>query len=135
MQSTMLPQKIGIIISHHWYMPLNKYACHNPHVFPTACLLNSTYRPNITAHISKIIRKCNFNLPCYCHIYVPATNVLLKCNIYAACPNYLMCISEGSRLKYMQHMISPASTKRLSVLYKEDNDDYAMHTHTLINRQ
>ena len=52
---------------HYWCIPLNKYAHHITHIFPTACLLWSTYRPSITAHISKQ-QKIHFNLPCYCHM-------------------------------------------------------------------
>ena len=31
----------------------NKYACLTAHVYPTACLLLATYRPNVIAHKSK----------------------------------------------------------------------------------
>ena len=41
-------------ISHYCHMSLNKYACHIAYVCPAACLLYYTYRPNITAHLSKI---------------------------------------------------------------------------------
>ena len=43
--------------SHYWHMSMNKYTCHMAHACPTACLLFSMHRSNITAHISKINTK------------------------------------------------------------------------------
>ena len=36
---------------------MNKYVYHIAYICPTACVLYSTYRPNITAHVSKIDKK------------------------------------------------------------------------------
>ena len=47
-------------IPHYWNMPPHKYACHTGHVCPTACLLYSTYGPNITPHISIINNKVQY---------------------------------------------------------------------------
>ena len=38
-------------------------------------------------------------------LYVPATNMPLKCHIYTTCLNYLTCIYEGSMPKYIAHMM------------------------------
>ena len=51
-------------ISHYWHMSPNKYACHITYMYPTAPLLQSTYRPSITAHISQKITKYILYSPC-----------------------------------------------------------------------
>ena len=88
---------------------------------PTACLLHSIYRPNSTAHSSNISTKCSLNFPYHCHICA-RNKYPLKYNTYVTCQNYSMCISEGSRLIYKQHVNSLASTTWWAVLYTEDND-------------
>ena len=37
--------------SHYWHMPLNKYACHSPHICSTTMLFLYTFRHHITALI------------------------------------------------------------------------------------
>ena len=51
-------------------MPLNKYAGHIVHVYPTAHLLSSTYIPHITAHLHIKSINCNLYLPYHCKICV-----------------------------------------------------------------
>ena len=53
---------------------------------------------------------------------VPATNMPLKCHMYATDPNYFMSINEGNMLIYMPYMNSLLSTIPQVALYTVDND-------------
>ena len=59
-------------------------------------------------------KNCNFYLSCYCHIC--ATNMPVKCHIYATCANYFMCIHHTTVSVYMLHMNSMQSTVWLQAL-------------------
>ena len=69
-------------------------------------------------------------------VYIPHINSYeFKCPIYATCPNHLMCISDRSRLIYIQHMHPLASTTWWEVLFAEDNNantdnDDSLQTYT-----
>ena len=78
-------------ISHCLHMPAT-FHIHVPlHVY---CSLHIDPKP---LHSSKIQQKCNFNLPCYCHVY-PSN---------AICPNYMMCINVENYLnKYTTHELT-----------------------------
>ena len=80
-----------------WHMALNKYTFH------------------ITLLDTQVQKKnCNFYLSCYCHIC--ATNMPVKCHIYATCANYFMCIHHTTVSVYMLHMNSMQSTVWLQAL-------------------
>ena len=74
--------------SHYWHRSLNKYVSHIVHVCSSALLLQSTYRPYITFHISE--NKNNkpqflltIILSCMCHQQICPSN--------ATHCNYFMC--------------------------------------------
>ena len=82
-------------------MPLNKYVRH--WIYMSHCTSTMVYIVN--QHYCTYLLKtmsCIFHLPCYCHICA-STNMSLKCHIYAACPNYSVCI-KGEFAIYMPHM-------------------------------
>ena len=57
---------------------INKYASNITHICPTALLLWSTYRPQITGHIDPPRKLFNYHTTA---IYVPTTNMSFKCHI------------------------------------------------------
>ena len=70
-----------------------------PHILVNSCICLDPTLPFIS------VTKCNFNLHCYFH-----TCASINMTSNATYPNYSMCINEGSRLIYMQHMNSLVST-------------------------
>ena len=87
----MWPGVLIYIISHNWLIPLNKYSCHITHVYPSALILYSICRPNISAHTSKKQQTATFiyhAMP----MHVSTRNIPLKCHKFCICPNYLTCI-------------------------------------------
>ena len=71
------------------YVPLHVY--HSLHI-------DSTLLPVL------VFENCTFNLPHCCHICARNKYVTLKCQAYAKCLHYSMCINEGSMPIYMSHI-------------------------------
>ena len=96
-------------ISHYWHTPLNKNVCCITYLCPTGLTLLSTCRPHITTHI---IYKKNYKVQPFTYhataIYVPATNIPLKCHVYAIYQDYLTYTHGGYMQIYMQHINSLA---------------------------
>ena len=63
---------------HYWHMALTKHACQPVHICSTALLLESTYRPQITAHISKTKQQSATLIYHAIAIHVPTTNMPLN---------------------------------------------------------
>ena len=72
MQSTFWSGTLIYIHFTFWHMLLNKCACDTGHIYPTALLLWSSYRPHITVYTSTKIETtmCNRYSKHYCQICV-----------------------------------------------------------------
>ena len=73
-------------------------------IFPNALLLKYIYRPDITVHISHK-KTATFIYHAFA-IYVPETNILPKCHIYATYTLLLDVCQWESMTIYMLHILS-----------------------------
>ena len=100
-------------------MPLNKDAFHEAYVCPTALLLYPTYNCHITAcQVKDEQQTANFIYHAKA-IYVPTTNILLKCNM-----SYMQISSYVGMKKLCQY---------ISVLpkhYNQQSDQVHWYTYT-----
>ena len=96
----------------------NKYACHtvHTHTHTIALLLWSTHRLHITTHTCL---RTNCNIQHVTAIYMPATNMSLKCHIHKLFDMY----EWGKYTLEMSYMNSTASTMWPGVKYTNYNYD------------
>ena len=86
-------------LSHYWNMSPNKYACHKTLLCYIALIMYSTCIPNITTHTSEKQQFATFNYHAI-SIYVPITNMTLKCHRYATYANYI-CVHMRQLCQYI----------------------------------
>ena len=79
LQSTMGPGALIYIISHYWHMPLNKNTCHIACICTTALIISLHVGPTVLHTQEKTATFIYYAIT----IYVPTTNMPLKCHMYA----------------------------------------------------
>ena len=118
------------------HMPLNKYSCNIQKYISLYCFCSVPIDPTVV-HTS-VNNKDIAIFPQFIAIYVPTTNMLLKCHIHALCPNCSMCNHDGGMPMHMLHRNVLASMMWPETLYtgkQNDFDDTAFLTVKTSNGQ
>ena len=108
-------------IWHNWHMPLIKFVWLHKYV-PLHFYCNLHSRPHITEHIHQKSVNCNF-ITIILQNISQQTNMPSKCQKYAICPNYSMCIYGGSYPNIIPHSRLLALIMLPESLYSDDNNN------------
>ena len=106
----------NIYIPHKWsqlanynspycHMLLRKYSCHTAQTYSSALVTVVHIKNPHYCTKSQESTTGTFIYHAFA-ICLPAKNIPIKCQIYATCANYSMCINGGSMQIYMPHMKS-----------------------------